>query len=42
MGISFLVGLLAIKILLKVVARVGLLPFILYRVALAVGIIFYY
>jgi undecaprenyl-diphosphatase len=42
MGISFLVGLLAIQILLKIVARVGLLPFILYRIILAGGIIFYY
>ena len=42
MGISFLVGLLAIQILLNVVARVGLLPFILYRVALGGVIIFYY
>ena len=33
--VSFLVGLLAIKVLLAVVARVGLIPFIIYRVALA-------
>ena len=42
MGISFLVGLLAIQILLRIVARVGLLPFILYRVILACGILLYY
>ena len=42
MGISCLVGLLAIQILLKIVARVGLLPFILYRLVLASGIILYY
>jgi undecaprenyl-diphosphatase len=41
-GISFLVGLLAIQVLLKIVARVGLLPFILYRVVLAGGILLYY
>jgi undecaprenyl-diphosphatase len=42
LGISFLVGLLAIQLLLKIVARVGLLPFILYRVILAGGILLYY
>lgn len=42
LGISFLVGLLAIKILLKVVAKVGLLPFIIYRIILAGGIILYF
>ncbi len=42
MGISFLVGLLAIQLLLKIVERVGLLPFIVYRVILAGGILLYY
>lgn len=42
MGISFLVGLMAIQLLLKIVARVGLLPFIIYRVILAGGILLYY
>ena len=42
MGISFMVGLLAIKLLLKVVARWGLMPFIIYRLALASGILLYY
>lgn len=42
LGTSFLVGLLAIKLLLKVVEKVGLLPFIVYRVVLAVAILFYY
>lgn len=42
LGISFLVGLLAIKLLLKVVEKVGLLPFIIYRVILAVAILVYY
>ncbi len=42
LGTSFLVGLLAIKLLLKVVEKVGLLPFILYRVILAAAILFYY
>jgi undecaprenyl-diphosphatase len=42
MGISFLVGLLAIQLLLKIVAKVGLLPFIIYRVILASGILLYY
>ena len=42
MGVSFLVGLLAIQLLLKIVARVGLLPFIIYRVILAGGILLYY
>ncbi|MZG53253.1 MAG: undecaprenyl-diphosphate phosphatase [Nitrospinae bacterium] len=39
---SFLVGLLAIKLLLKVVEKVGLMPFIVYRVVLAAAILFYY
>ena len=42
MGISFLVGLLAIQLLLKVVAKVGLMPFIIYRLILAGGILLYY
>jgi len=42
LGVSFLVGLLAIKLLLKIVEKVGLLPFIIYRVILAVGILIYY
>jgi undecaprenyl-diphosphatase len=42
MGISFLVGLLAIQLLLKIVAKVGLLPFIIYRMILAGGILVYY
>ena len=42
LGVSFLVGLLAIKLLLKTVEKVGLFPFISYRVILAVGILIYY
>ena len=42
LGVSFLVGLLAIKLLLKTVEKVGLFPFIIYRVILAVGILIYY
>ena len=42
LGVSFLVGLLAIKLLLKIVEKVGLFPFIIYRVILAVGILIYY
>ena len=42
LGVSFLVGLLAIKLLLKTVEKLGLLPFIIYRVILAVGILIYY
>ncbi len=42
LGVSFLVGLLAIKLLLKVVEKVGLFPFIIYRVILAVAILIYY
>ena len=37
-AVSFVVGYLAIHLLLKVVARVGLTPFIYYRVLLALGI----
>lgn len=40
--ISFLVGLVAIKLLLKIVAKVGLLPFIVYRIVLAVVILYFY
>ena len=42
LGISFLVGLLAIQLLLKIVKKVGLLPFIIYRMLLAGGILLYY
>ena len=42
LGISFLVGLVAIQLLLKIVAKVGLLPFIIYRIILAGGILLYY
>ena len=42
LGISFLVGLLAIKLLLQVVEKLGLFPFIVYRVLLAAAILFYY
>ena len=37
--VSFVVGYLAIKLLLTIVARVGLMPFIVYRVLLAVFIL---
>ena len=40
--ISFMVGLLAINLLLKIVEKVGLVPFIIYRVLLATAILFYY
>jgi len=40
--VSFLVGLGAIHLLLKIVARVGLTPFIIYRVVLALAIIVIY
>ena len=40
--ISFLVGLLAINLLLKIVEKVGLMPIIIYRVLLAAAILFYY
>jgi undecaprenyl-diphosphatase len=40
--VSFGVGYFAIKLLLKIVARVGLLPFIAYRVLLAVFILAYF
>lgn len=40
--VSFLVGYLSIKLLLKIVARVGLMPFIIYRVILGVFILGYF
>jgi len=40
--LSFLVGLGAIYLLLKIVSRVGLIPFIIYRVILALFILFAY
>ena len=40
--VSFVVGFLSIKLLLKIVARVGLMPFIIYRVILAVFILGYF
>lgn len=42
LGVSFFVGLLAIQLLLKIVERVGLLPFIIYRLVLASGILLFY
>ena len=42
LGTSFPVGLLAIQLLLKIVERAGLLPFIIYRILLAGGILLYY
>ena len=42
LSISFLVGLIAIKLLLKIVEKVGLLPFIIYRIALASAILIFY
>ncbi len=41
-AVSFVVGYLAIHLLLKVVARVGLTPFIYYRVLLTALILFYF
>ena len=40
--VAFLSGYLAIQLLLKIVAKVGLLPFIIYRIALAVFILIFY
>jgi len=40
--VSFLVGLIAIKLLLKVIEKVGLLPFIVYRIVLATAILIFY
>jgi len=37
--VSFVVGYISIKLLLKIVARVGLMPFIVYRVLLAIFIL---
>ena len=42
LSVSFLVGLIAIKLLLKVVEKVGLLPFIVYRIVLAIAILTFY
>ena len=42
LAVSFLVGLVAIKLLLKVVEKVGLLPFIAYRIVLAAAILTFY
>lgn len=41
-AVAFVVGYLAIKLLLKIVARVGLMPFIFYRLALAGAIFLLY
>ncbi|PIQ96451.1 MAG: hypothetical protein COV67_09415 [Nitrospinae bacterium CG11_big_fil_rev_8_21_14_0_20_56_8] len=38
-GVTFLVGYVSIKILMEIVARTGLMPFIIYRLALAAGIL---
>ena len=40
--VAFLSGFLAIQLLLKIVAKVGLLPFIVYRIVLAVFILIFY
>ena len=40
--VAFLSGYLAIQLLLKIVAKVGLLPFIIYRIVLAVFILIFY
>ena len=40
--VAFLSGYLAIQLLLKIVAKVGLLPFIIYRIILAVFILIFY
>ncbi len=40
--VSFVVGYLAIKLLLKIVAKVGLMPFIVYRMILGVFILAYF
>jgi len=42
LSVSFLVGLIAIKLLLKVVEKVGLFPFIIYRIILAAAILLFY
>jgi len=40
--VAFLSGYLAIQLLLKIIAKVGLLPFIIYRIVLAVFILIFY
>jgi len=40
--VAFVSGYLAIQLLLKIVAKVGLLPFIIYRIVLAVFILVFY
>ncbi len=40
--VCFVVGYFSIKLLLKIVAKVGLLPFIIYRVILAIGILIFF
>ena len=40
--VAFLSGYLAIQLLLKIVAKVGLLPFIIYRIVLAIFILVFY
>ncbi len=40
--VSFVVGYLSIKLLLTIVARVGLMPFIIYRVLLSIFILVYF
>lgn len=40
--VTFATGYYSIKLLLKIVARVGLLPFIVYRIALAIVILAFY
>lgn len=42
LGVSFFIGILAIKLLLKVVEKAGLLPFIIYRIVLATVILICY
>lgn len=42
LAVSFLVGLMAIKLLLKIVEKAGLLPFIIYRIILASAILIFY
>ena len=39
--VSFAVGYLAIKLLLGIVSRLGLMPFIIYRVLLAISILIF-
>ncbi|QPJ65678.1 MAG: undecaprenyl-diphosphate phosphatase [Candidatus Nitrohelix vancouverensis] len=42
LGVSFLVGVCAIKLLFEVVAKFGLLPFIVYRLALALLLLIWF